>query len=152
MKKLIIIFAAIVLFSAGFARAGTWTTLDYPGAYSTYIRDIDGGNLVGYYQDDSGVRHGFLRNGTTWTVLEVPGASQTYVYGIDGDNIVGYYEDAPLNYHGFLYNVSTQNWTTLPITAIGIDGDNIVGGNKIYNMTTQNITTLNMPDRDTACD
>jgi len=144
MKKLIVILAAVVLFG-GFARAGTWTTLDVPGAIQTRIRDIDGGNLVGYYLDNSGLRHGFIRSGTTWTTLDVPGASYTYAYSIDGSNIVGYYQDASLHSYGFLYNVTAQSWTDIPITGLGIDGDNIVGDNQIYNMATQTTTTLNRP-------
>ena len=148
MKKLIIIFAAVVLFGTGFAKADTWATVDYPGASQTRIRDIDGGNLVGYYNDNAGLSHGFLRSGTTWATLDAPGASFTYAYGIDGDNIVGYYEDASFQEHGFLYNITAQSWTNIPVEALGIDGDNIVGGNKIYNMATQTTTTLNMPGRD----
>ena len=152
MKKLIIIFAA-VLFIADFAKSGTWTTVDYPGADRTRIRDIDGGNFVGYYNDNAGLSHGFLRSGTTWATLDAPGASFTYAYGIDGDNIVGYYEDASFQEHGFLYNITAQSWTNIPVEALGIDGDNIVGGNQIYNKATQTTTTLNRPgtSRTTIC-
>jgi hypothetical protein len=39
---------------------GIWTTFDFPGATNTYLFGIDGsGNLVGYYQDNTG-SHGFL--------------------------------------------------------------------------------------------
>jgi len=44
----------------GFIYDGTtYTTLDVPGAISTYAWGIDGGNIVGVYSDDSGT-HGFL--------------------------------------------------------------------------------------------
>jgi len=61
MKKLITICAAIVLFGTGYARAGTWTTLDYPGAYQTVARGISGDSIVGIYNDGSGSpSHGFI--------------------------------------------------------------------------------------------
>jgi hypothetical protein len=38
------------LVSHGFLYNGsTWTTLDMPGAYSTYAFGIDGNHIVGYY-------------------------------------------------------------------------------------------------------
>ena len=36
-----------------------YTTLDVPGASDTSAYGIDGGNIVGYYSDGSGI-HGFL--------------------------------------------------------------------------------------------
>ena len=36
-----------------------YTTLDVPGATDTFLIGIDGGNIVGYYEDGSG-SHGFL--------------------------------------------------------------------------------------------
>ena len=66
----------------------SYTTLDVPGATATYAYGIDGGNIVGYYSDDSGHR-GFSYDGSTYTTLDVPGAVDTYAHGIDGSNIVG---------------------------------------------------------------
>jgi hypothetical protein len=40
-------------------------------------------------------------------------------------------------------------WTTIPILSgdgMDIDGDNIVATNKVYNIITQTVTTLNMPN------
>jgi hypothetical protein len=36
-----------------------WIIIDKPGATRTFINGIDGSNIVGYYQDTSGL-HGFL--------------------------------------------------------------------------------------------
>jgi hypothetical protein len=129
MKKLIAICALVVLFSMGYAGAGTWTTIDMPGASGTYLTGIDGRNLVGNYTDTTGT-HGFLYNGTSWTTLDKPGASDTYLDGIDGRNLVGTYRIGE-SYHGFLYDGTT--WTTLDMPgasktyAYGMDGSNIVG-------------------------
>ena len=133
MKKNMITICLVVVFLvvAGGARAGIWTTLDYPGAYSTSITGIDGSNLVGAYVDSSG-SHGFLYDGTNWTTLEYPGAYSTSIKDIDGSNIVGSYSDTPNhNVHGFIYNGT--NWTTLDAPGAnytkinGIDGSNLVG-------------------------
>ena len=75
MKRLITICLAVVFFSTGYATAGTWTTLDMPGASQTYASGIDGSNIVGYYVDAAS-GHGFLYNGSGWTTLDMPGASK----------------------------------------------------------------------------
>jgi hypothetical protein len=101
-----IIYAAIVLFgSGGYARAGTWTTIDKAGAYGTQINGISGNNLIGGDRVSSGV--GFLYNLTSesWTTISFPGAGSTTVTGIDGSNIVGYYGGSDDKEHGFVYNV-----------------------------------------------
>ena len=68
-------------------------------------RGIDGGNIVGMYEDASGWPDAFLYDGTTWTTLDFPGAMITYARGIDGDKIVGSYADASWDYHGFIYTI-----------------------------------------------
>jgi len=121
----ITICSVIVLFSSGYARAGTWTTLDYPGASNTTVNGISGSSIVGGYYDSSGNGHGFLYNGTTWTTLDYPGAFATEAYGINISRIVG------LHGLGFLYDGTT--WTTLDYPgasntyANGISGSKIVG-------------------------
>jgi len=103
MKKLITVCVVIVLFVSGYAKAGTWITLDKPGASSTEIHAVSGNTFVGTYEDGLGQHHGFLYNGTTWTTLDKPGASgETYVYGMSGSNVVGSYSNGPS--HGFIYN------------------------------------------------
>ncbi len=136
-----------------------YTTLDVPGATSTYVRDIDGSNIVGFYTNSDGLGyHGFSYDGTTYTTIEVPGANETYAYGSDGGNIVGSYEDGSYNDHGFSYDGTT--YTTLDgpgaisTYANGIDGGNIVGWYNdaggvhgfIYDGSTY--TTLDVPTAD----
>lgn len=67
------------------------------------IPGISGNNIVGLYQDSSGLLHGFLYNGTTYTTIddsnELPGGIEA-VTGVDGNNLVGFYESAT-GFHGF---------------------------------------------------
>lgn len=122
----------MLLADAGSAE-GTWITFDYPGSDLTRACGIDGGKIVGYYNETMMTRpRGFLYDGATWTLLDAPGAQETSAYDIDGTNIVGEYEDASYTYHGFLWDGVT--WTTLDAPdavkytrARGIDGENIVG-------------------------
>jgi probable HAF family extracellular repeat protein len=52
----------------------SFTTIDVPGASNgTQVYGInDSGQIVGYYQDSSGV-HGFLDTGGSFTTINVPG-------------------------------------------------------------------------------
>lgn len=237
MEKLIAICAVTVLFGTGYAMAGTWTTLDYPGAVATVVHGINGNNIVGWYSDGSrniprNNIHGFVYDGTSWVTLDMPGLSNTQIFDIDGSNIVGfsssspnphsflysitnqiliilnepgavygygtvvqgisdntlvgYYEDSSLLHHGFSYNgtawatldypgaywtdihgisgsnlvgwymgisenhgfiyeMTSQMWTLLPIQPRDVDGSNVVGGDYLYNLTTQILTTLDYP-------
>ena len=94
-----------------------YTTLDVPGASTTYATGIDGGNIVGRYRDGSGT-HGFSYDGTTYTTLDVPGATDTFLFGIDGSNIVGYYYDDVGRPRGFLATIPEP--TTLSLLAVGL--------------------------------
>jgi len=87
----------------------TWTTLDYPmsPSGSTWVRGIDGTNIVGSYAGTNNVSHGFIYNGIAWTTLDDPlagsGTGQgTWANGISGANVVGYYYDSNNIAHGFL--------------------------------------------------
>ncbi|MGO8932030.1 MAG: hypothetical protein ACLQU3_34710 [Limisphaerales bacterium] len=52
----------------------------------------DPGQVVGYYADDVGTIHGFLKDHKSITTLDVPGADLTESWGInDGGDIVGLY-------------------------------------------------------------
>ena len=52
------------------AHLNDYTTLDVPGATSSWAYGIDGDNIVGRYQDGSGNDHGFKYDGTTYTLYE----------------------------------------------------------------------------------
>ena len=49
MKTQSILVMAMVLFGTGYAMVGSWTTLDKPGATSTFAFGIDGDNIAGEY-------------------------------------------------------------------------------------------------------
>jgi hypothetical protein len=161
MKRLIAICVGVMMFGMSYAIAGTWTTIDAPGASSTSIKGISGNNLVGYYEIPHADKpHGFIYNLTnqSWTTLDKTGADWTIINGIDGNNLVGNYGGKSVGSHAFLYNMTTQTWTTLDkpgaiYTGVyGIDGSNIVGEyvsggtyGFLYNMTTQTWTTYDVP-------
>jgi probable HAF family extracellular repeat protein len=130
MKNHTLISVVIVILFSSYALAGTWQTIDKPGASGTHAYGINDGNIVGWYSQ-SGADHGFRYDGSTWTPIEVPGAKNTYAQGISGNSIVGYCNSNSYNHRGFLYNGST--WTTFSAPgadmtfAYAIEGNNIVG-------------------------
>ena len=128
---------------AGFLYNGSsWTNVDYPGSIGTYATGISGNNIVGSILSPSGFT-GFLYNGTSWTALNYPGSPGTMPLDISGNIIVGEYGDNRTWNGGWFYNGT--NWGTLPFCAYGTDGSNIVGDNKIYNINTGSLTTINIP-------
>jgi len=146
----------LLLLGTAYGRAGTWITLDFPGATTTTAYGVDGRNIVGGYLGTSSY-HGFLYDGSSWTTLDMSNMSSfsTQAEGIQGANIVGYYSGIPGDF-GFRYNGSS--WTTLSYpgsvgtSAEDIDGSNIVGyyvdsswnfHGFFYNGTTW--TTCDMP-------
>jgi hypothetical protein len=123
-KKLAKIVLAILIFLPVCTNAaGTWTTLNYPGANGeTYITGVSGSNLVGYYGVTVPVGwgefhtdyYGFLYNGMNWTTLPM------VANGIDGSNIVG---------GNTVYNINTQSSTILNVPGYTYDiyGSKFVG-------------------------
>lgn len=148
MKRLAIC-AVLMLFVAGYTQAaGTWTTIDKPGATNFFIYSISGNTLAGNYSDASYNYHGFIYNGTSWTTLDYPGTTYgTRIQGISGNNVVGYYYNArgySTNGTGMLYNMTTQSYTSLPIGggAWAIDGSNVLYGSGPF-AAAYNITQMN---------
>jgi probable HAF family extracellular repeat protein len=127
--------------------------VDYPapgsGTYSThalgvYTTDPFGPEVlvVGYYEDDVGAMHGFLKDSGGFTAIDVPGASGTFAAGINADpntdtKIVGSYNISaspnrePVN-HGFL--LVGDSFTTIDVpgaadtVAYGINADGQIVG------------------------
>ena len=51
----------------------TFVTVDYPGAVWTVPSAINNaGQIVGYYKDSSGIRHGFLLNAGVYSTIDCP--------------------------------------------------------------------------------
>lgn len=103
-----------------------YTVLDFPGAINTWAYHSDDTNVVGRYEDVTGL-HGFLYDGNEWTTLDMPGAGPlgTNPRGIQGDIIVGSYYDVNGRYHGFIYDI---NGIPEPSTIALLISGLIVGG------------------------
>jgi probable HAF family extracellular repeat protein len=90
-----------------------YTTIDPLGSVYTIAYGINGlGQIVGYYQDNNGMQHGFVRNGENYTTFDPPDSDGTIPYDInDSGSIVGIYY-APGTYQlGFL--CSGGGYTTI---------------------------------------
>jgi len=89
----------------GFLRSpgGVWTDVSFPGAYTCGVYDINNlGQMVGSYQDNAGIYHGYLIDGQTYTSLDIPGALNTMAYGINDNGLfVGSYQDSAGHWHGY---------------------------------------------------
>jgi hypothetical protein len=103
----------LLLVSASFSSAQTFTTIDFPGAGGTYPGGINNlGDVIGSYVDADGLAyHAFLLSGGTYTPIDI-GATATLAGGInDSGEIVGQYYDSSGVEHGFL--LQGQNVTTV---------------------------------------
>ena len=95
-----------------FLQAGTYYPFYYTGAIATYALSLNWSDqVVGYYVDASGVRHGFLLIGPSkgggtqvWQTIDAPGdAGGTVVTGINNHHVIcGYYVDMYGVQHGFV--------------------------------------------------
>jgi hypothetical protein len=129
----------VVLLSSNCLYAGTWTTLDYPGAYRTYVYGISGSSIVGRYEGVYGRNHGFLYDGTSWTDLTyVPGKGYLgYPRAIDGSNVLFgelfIYDGTTLTnlidgmQRAIGYPYPPAEYESIPIFVRDIRGGNIVG-------------------------
>jgi probable HAF family extracellular repeat protein len=103
----------LLLVSASFSSAQTFTTIDFPGAGRTFPGGINNlGDVIGFYVDADGIGyHAFLLSGGTYTPIDI-GTTATLAGGInDSGEIVGQYYDPSGVEHGFL--LQGQNVTTL---------------------------------------
>ncbi len=96
----------------------TITTLNAPGATSTFASAInDRGEVAGYYFDSSGI-HGYVDANGTFTTLNVPGAAVTFASAInDHGEVVGNYEDSTVGHvtgDGFIYDDGTYTTLSAP--------------------------------------
>jgi hypothetical protein len=104
-----IVAAVLGMFGVAVASAqtGTIVTFDVPGSTGTSACSINNhGVIVGYYGDQNGVQHGFVRapDGAIAT-FNIPGSSETFPVSISNISntglITGHSEDAAGD-HGFL--------------------------------------------------
>jgi probable HAF family extracellular repeat protein len=114
------------------AQSGNYTfvNIDYPGeTFSTPEAINDSGNIVGWYQDGSGNRHGFLYDGSTYSTLDYPGADATYPEGINNSGVISgeYLTNHGTSAHGFIYENGTYTSFDEP------NGNGITDGQGINN-------------------
>jgi hypothetical protein len=89
----------------------------------------DAGQIAGYFQDSSGVVHGYLKTGSNFTTLDAPGAvGTTSAQGINNlGYVTGYYLDASGTANGYLwYN---GQFTTIDVPFAGATGTDITAIN-----------------------
>lgn len=104
-----------LLATSSIAWAQTYRSIDYPGALLTAL--VGGpnpqGTSVGYWQDASGVFHGFsLTARGVFTSFDPPGSAFTLPTYINPEGvIVGLYLDSGLVSHGFI--LSGRTYTTV---------------------------------------
>jgi hypothetical protein len=90
----------------GFVLAsGTYTSIDVPGAASTFPKAIGPTGMIGgSYTDASDLSHGFIEVGGKYATLDDPNGVATSVTAIGPNNqVFGNYLDLAHNSHGFIY-------------------------------------------------
>lgn len=120
------------------------SAIKLPGITSIAIagRGInDKGDTVGWYEDSSGIQHGFLLSGKKATTIDDPNG-MTNLEGINNKGeISGLYTDASGNRHGFTYDIKKKKFTELTVPnstyvevwglndngVVAIDGENSSG-------------------------
>ncbi len=141
----------------------TYTPINVPGASYTEARGIDGGQIVGLYQDNQNPSyHGFILNPDgSFTTLNVPGAQASEALGISNGQVAGFYVDGNGNVDGFLRDAA-GDYTTLDVAgalstqAFGISDGQVVGlytavsGTEVYDHgflldSSGNYTTIDVP-------
>jgi len=134
--------------STGYGEADGFTPLNDPlGIYGTELDAINGNDIVGSYNDNSG-SHGFVFNGTSFQTIDDPlAAVATNVTGISGDVIVGNYDGGK----GFIDVDGTFTSPTIPgasgsVFIAGISGNQIVGSYTDSNDVSQSfVATIPEP-------
>lgn len=88
------------------AQSDVFTTIDVAGAINTFAYGINNlGDVVGYYTDSPGRKHGYLLSGGEFTQVDFPGAHDTEARSVnDAGDIVGYlWNDRQQEFH-FLFH------------------------------------------------
>jgi probable HAF family extracellular repeat protein len=113
----------------------SYTTIDFPGAYSTGAYGINNsGQIVGQYFDlHLMTTRSFLDTAGSFTTIDFPGARQTQASGINNaGSIVGEYVDQGGVFHGFLYQAGSYTSLDYPNATLtqanGINDDNQISG------------------------
>ncbi|HLI63771.1 MAG TPA: hypothetical protein VKV05_10245 [Terriglobales bacterium] len=118
LRVLGILTIGVALATSSIAWAQTYTSIDYPGAQLTVLAGGPNpqGTSVGYWQDASGVFHGFsLTAGGVFTSFDPPGSIYTVPNGINPEGVIaGGYIDASFVSHGFMLSEGTYTTVDYP--------------------------------------
>ena len=96
------------------------------GASVGGLNDLD--QISGYYVDDTGNPHGFVKNGKHYTTLDAPGAAYTIANGINNEGVVtGLYVNPDGSHHGFIW--SKGQFITVDANVPGSIGTEWIGLN-----------------------
>jgi len=116
---------------------GNFRDENYPGSVQTQVIGITKhGDTAGFYVDDKGDNHGFVRWNGEWSEVNYPGSHFNQLLGINSAGIaVGFFNDAKGNAHGYTYNARTHAFVLIilpgratAITVTGINDRNQVVG------------------------
>jgi hypothetical protein len=101
---LLIASAVVILGLTPAVAAPTYITFDPPGSIYTTARSISHGAVAGFFQDNQGRYHGFLRAPDgSMTTIDAAGAVNTYGASVDESaRVTGFYATADGTDHGFL--------------------------------------------------
>jgi probable HAF family extracellular repeat protein len=96
-----------------------FTTIDYPGATSTFAWTVNNkGDVGGLYVLPDGTHHGFLSSGGHISPIDFPGARNTEVFGLnDAGDLAGDYFDISGVTHGFV--LSNGRFVTVDVPRSG---------------------------------
>jgi len=98
--------------------AGTYQTLDVPGALNTEVKGMNGaGMIVLQAIDSAGLQHAYLYDGKSYQNIDVPGAWQSFVHGINNNGDMVYtVEDANGNSFGVFFYAALRQlyWFNQP--------------------------------------
>lgn len=130
----------------------TYTTINFPGAYSTTVGGINSaGDIVGTYNTSlGGQSHGFKLSGGQFTSLDYPGAQNTTAEGInDFGVIVGYEDSNSYTYDGVNFTpLSFPGYSDTLATGINNAGD-VLGtlnlGVRVFEYTAGQYKIIRVP-------
>jgi probable HAF family extracellular repeat protein len=135
----------------------TYTPENYPNSVQTQVIGIDNrGDTGGFYIDQAGVTHGFLKMNGTYTTADLPGTTFNQILGLNNrGQAAGFFQDAAGQSHAYIREADGA-YLVLPIansTATGINDLGEVVGFTMPTSTTASgfilrgghLTTLNVP-------
>jgi len=96
----------------------SFTAINFPGANRTRALGINNhGDIVGDYQDSSGVFHGYLLSGGNFTAFDPPGSLLTRGLAVNDRGVIGgRFIDSNIVQHGYLLDQGVFTILTCPVS------------------------------------